>query len=262
MTMVSPFTLNLNPEFGALMAGSLDDRRRAFGDPGWRARARAFWAGPAGFAVPNWSKHTIVESPAHPELVDRVVADVAAERGEDPFDVLLDLALDEPDLALRVRAVILNDDTDEVAKLLVDEHCTLGLSDAGAHVGQLCDAPEPTDFLGKWVRDRALMPIETAVRKLSGVQADFLGLTDRGYLRAGMWGDITVFDPATVAPGPTRRVRDFPANAERLTADQPRGVRHVVVNGNPIVVDGCADAAARHAGHVVRVPTRPDSSGR
>jgi N-acyl-D-aspartate/D-glutamate deacylase len=257
MTMVSPFVLNLNAEFGALMAGALDDRRRAYADPDWRARTLASWTGGAGFAEPDWNKYTIVESAAHPELVDRVLTDVAAERGQSEFDTLLDLALDEPDLALRVRAVFLNDDADEVAKLLVDEHCTLGLSDAGAHVGQLCDAPEPTDFLGNWVRDRALMPIETAVRKLTGIHADFLGLTDRGYLREGMCADVVVFDPETVAPGPLRRVRDFPANAERLTADQPTGIRHVVVNGTPVQVDGAPALADARAGRVVRVPPRP-----
>ena len=96
--------------------------------------------------------------------------------------------------------MFLNDDTDEVAKLLVDEHCTLGLSDAGAHVGQLCDAPEPTDFLGNWVRDRDLMPIETAVRKLTGVQADFLGLTDRGYLREGRGATSSCSTPTPSRP--------------------------------------------------------------
>jgi N-acyl-D-aspartate/D-glutamate deacylase len=257
MTMASPFVLNMNPEFGALMAGSLDDRRRAFEDPEWRAKALAPWEGRApGFGVPDWDKYTIVESTKHPELIDRTITDVAAERGQTPFDAMLDLALDEPDLELRVRAVFLNDDTDEVAKLLVDEHCTLGLSDAGAHVGQLCDAPEPTDFLGNWVRDRDLMPIETAVRKLSGTQADFLGLTDRGYLREGAWGDVVVFDADTVAPGPLRRVRDFPANAERLTADQPIGVRHVLVNGTPVQVDGDRVNGDARPGQVVRPPER------
>jgi N-acyl-D-aspartate/D-glutamate deacylase len=256
MSMVSPFVLNINAEFAALMAGSLDDRRRAYADPDWRARARSVWTG-RGFGTPDWTKYTIVESTKHPELVDRTVADLAPERGTDPFDTLLDLTLDEPDLGLRVLAVFRNDDADEVAKLLVDEHCTLGLSDAGAHVGQLCDAPEPTDFLGNWVRDRSLMPIETAVRKLTGIHADFLGLTDRGYLHEGMCADVVVFDPETVAPGPLRRVRDFPANAERLTADQPAGIRHVVVNGTAVQVDGAPAAADARAGQVVRVPPRP-----
>jgi N-acyl-D-aspartate/D-glutamate deacylase len=256
MSMVSPFVLNINAEFAALMAGSLDDRRRAYADPDWRARARSVWTG-RGFGAPDWTKYTIVESTKHPELVDRAIADIAPERGTDPFDALLDLTLDEADLGLRVLAVFRNDDADEVAKLLVDEHCTLGLSDAGAHVGQLCDAPEPTDFLGNWVRDRSLMPIEAAVRKLTGIHADFLGLTDRGYLREGMCADVVVFDPETVAPGPLRRVRDFPANGERLTADQPTGIRHVVVNGTPVLLDRAAVAADTRAGQVVRVPPRP-----
>ena len=59
----------------------------------------------------------------------------------------------------------------------------------------------------------------------------------RGYLREGSSADVCVFDPQTVAPGPTRRVRDFPADAERLTAEDPTGVRHVLVNGTPIRVD-------------------------
>ncbi|HXY93171.1 MAG TPA: amidohydrolase family protein [Acidimicrobiia bacterium] len=257
MTLASPFILNMTPEFGDLMAGSLEERRAAYEDPAWRARTQERWHGRAGFGVPDWNKYTVVESDKHPELLDQSLTDIAAERGQEPFDALLDLALDEPDLALRVRAVFLNDDPDEVAKLLVDEHCTLGLSDAGAHVGQLCDAPEPTDFLGNWVRDRALMPMEAAVRKLTGTQADLLGLTDRGYLREGAWADVVVFDPATVAPGPLRRVRDFPADAERLTADQPTGVRHVVVNGTPVQVDGARVDGDLRPGHVVRSPKRP-----
>jgi N-acyl-D-amino-acid deacylase len=256
MTLASPFMLNLSPEFAELMAGSLDDRRRAYADPEWRARTQAAWEGRAGFGVPDWNKYTIVASTKHPELLERPLPDVAADRGQKPFDAMLDLALEEPDLELRVRTVVLNDDADEVAKLLVDEHCTLGLSDAGAHVGQLCDAPEPTDFLGNWVRDRDLMPIETAVRKLTGTQADFLGLTDRGYLREGAWADVTVFDPKTVAPGPLRRVRDFPADAERLTADQPTGMRHVVVNGTPVQVDGARVNGKARPGHVVRSSKR------
>jgi N-acyl-D-aspartate/D-glutamate deacylase len=82
------------------------------------------------------------------------------------------------------------------------------------------------------------MPLEHAVRKLSGEPADMFGFVGRGYLREGNWADVCVFDPASVGPGPTRRVRDFPADAERLTAEEPTGVRHVLVNGTPIRADG------------------------
>jgi N-acyl-D-aspartate/D-glutamate deacylase len=87
------------------------------------------------------------------------------------------------------------------------------------------------------VRERGTMSIERAVRKLSGEIADLLGLRGRGYLRPGAFADVAVIDPARVAPGPVRRVRDFPADSERLTADRPPGVRHVLVNGVPIRVD-------------------------
>jgi N-acyl-D-aspartate/D-glutamate deacylase len=150
---------------------------------------------------------------------------------------MLDLALDERDLGLRVRCILANDDPVEVASLLTEENCALGLSDAGAHVGQLCDAPQATDLLGNWVRDRGTLTIEEAVHKLTKAQADLFGLVGRGELSAGAWADIVVFDPATVAPGPIRRVADFPAGSERLTADAPSGVRHVLVNGVPIRVD-------------------------
>ena len=122
--------------------------------------------------------------------------------------------------------------------LLTHEQVVLGLSDAGAHVDQLCDAPLSTDLLGTWVRERELMPLEKAVRKLSGEPADMFGFVRRGYLREGYWADVCVFDPETVGPGPVRRVRDFPADAERLTAEEPTGVRHVLVNGTPIRSDG------------------------
>ncbi len=151
--------------------------------------------------------------------------------------MLFDVAL-ENDLQTRFRAVLANDDLEGVAFLLTREGVTLGLSDAGAHVGQLCDAPQATDLLGNWVRDRKLMPVEDAVRMLSGQQADIFGFQDRGYLREGYCADVVVFDPETVAPGPIRRVRDFPADAERLTADQPSGVTVVIVNGTPIVEGG------------------------
>jgi N-acyl-D-aspartate/D-glutamate deacylase len=230
-TMDSPFSLNVSPIFGALMDLDRAARVAAYAEPEWRARAAADLAEQP--MKPRWETCEISESDRFPELVGRRVDDLARERGVGPLDVICEVALAE-DLHTRFRIYIANDDDGPVRRLLTHPQVALGLSDAGAHVGQLCDAPLPLDFLGGWVRDRQLMPIERAVRKLTGEPADMFGFVDRGYVREGAWADLTVFDPNTVAPGPIRRVRDFPADGERLTAEEPVGLRHVLVNGTPI----------------------------
>ncbi len=257
MTMVEPFTLNTNPVFAELMPATREERRAAYADMGWRARVREVWATDRQVLQPRWDTYELMESAASADLIGQRLAHIAAAANADPFDVLLELALAEPDLLLRVKAVVANDDADGIAMLLNEPNCTLGLSDAGAHVGQLCDAPLPTDLLGNWVRERQVLSLEHAVYKLTKQQADLFGFAGRGVLQPGAWADIVVFDPTTVAPGPTRRVRDFPANAERLTADQPVGMRHMFVNGTPIQLDGqqLAAAVAARPGHIVK-PSR------
>ena len=98
------------------------------------------------------------------------------------------------------------------------------------------------------------MPLERAVHKLTGEPASVFGLDDRGVLEVGRAADVVVFDPDTVAPGPLRRVVDFPADGERLTADAPVGVRHVLVNGVAIRVDGAMvpEAQAARPGVLLR----------
>ena len=256
MNMVEPFTLNTSPVFAELMAGTLDGRVRAYADPAWRQRVRDAWAsGPQGGLPPRWETYEVMESTANPELIGRRLLDVAEERGVDPFDLLLDLAVAEPTLKdIRVKAVVANDDEDGVRTLLQEDGCTLGLSDAGAHVSQLCDAPLATDLLGNWVREKGVLTVEQAVHKLTQVQAELFGFAGRGVLKEGFAADVVVFDPDTVAPGPLRRINDFPAGAERLTADQPEGMRHLLVNGTQVIADGELQAAA--------VAARPASSSR
>jgi N-acyl-D-aspartate/D-glutamate deacylase len=237
MTMVEPFTLNTSPIFAELMPKSIDERREAFASHEWRNRVRVGWENKQGL-IPRWDSYEIMDAPSSPDLVGRRLADIANETRSDPFDLLLELALLEPDLKLRVKAMLANDDAEGVAMLLNTEGCTLGLSDAGAHVGQLCDAVLSTDLLGSWVRDKKVLTLENAVHKLTQVQADLFGFTDRGVLRIGAIADIVVFDADTVAPGPVRRVVDFPANGERLTADQPTGMHHLFVNGVEVQRDG------------------------
>jgi N-acyl-D-aspartate/D-glutamate deacylase len=166
---------------------------------------------------------------------------------------MLDVSCEEG-LRTRFSSVLANDDEDGIAFLLGQEGMLIGLSDAGAHVSQLCDACMPTDLLGRWVREKQVLPLEAAVRKLTSEPADVYGMTGRGYVRPGMVADLTVFDPDTVEPGPLRRVRDFPADGERLVADRPAGMRHVLVGGTPIREDGgpVADVLERRPGVLLR----------
>jgi N-acyl-D-amino-acid deacylase len=244
-TMADAYSLNTGSVFGELLKVSRPVRLAAYRDPEWRALAAADLE--HSQMKPRWETFEVSESERFPELQGRRVTDLAQERGCSPLDVMCELSVAE-DLATRFRAYIANDDADAVGSLLTREHVILGLSDAGAHVDQLCDAPLYTDLLGTWVRERQVMPLERAVRKSSGEAADMFGIVRRGYLREGYWADVCVFDPGTVGPGPVRRVRDFPADAERLTAEEPTGVRHVLVNGIPIRVDGAQLETAERPG--------------
>jgi N-acyl-D-aspartate/D-glutamate deacylase len=240
MNLREPFTFNMAPAFAELIALSETERKEHYADPAWRARAIEELDTKA-FLRTNWGALEVAETTAHPELIDRRVVDIANERGCTPLDVMLDLSLEE-NLETRFRSVLANNDPDAIEWLLGREGVLIGLADSGAHVSQLCDACLPTDLLGNWVRERPVLTIERAVNKLTGEPAGVFGLDapdgGRGILREGMAADITVFDPDTVAPGPLRRIRDFPANGERLTADRPSGMTHTLVNGEPIRVDG------------------------
>jgi len=252
MTMADPFTFNTVPSFKALMSGTLDERLAAYRDPAWRARAQHELETGAVFRA-RWATLTVAESPSNPALEGRDIASIAAERGVEPLEAVIQIAIDD-DLATRFRSVLANNDEAMIEELLQTDGMLLGLSDAGAHVSQLCDACLPTDLLGSWVREREVLSLERAVHKLTGEPARVFGFDDRGVLAEGMAADITVFDPATVAPGGLHRVRDFPADGERLVADEPSGIRHVLVNGTPIRVDGAPDseALASKPGRVLR----------
>ena len=239
MNLSEPFTFNMRPIFAALMDTSFEQRTAAYRDPAWRARAWDELNG-RGVLPPNWASLAVAESTTHPELVGRSLPELAKERDCTPLDVMLDVSLSE-NLETRFTSVLANNDPDAIAWLLPQDTVLLGLADSGAHVSQLCDACFATDLLGNWVRDRDVMPMERAIYKLTGEPAAVYGLDDRGTLAPGKAADITVFDPETVAPGPLRRVRDFPADGERLVADAPVGLSHMLVNGVVIRADGAAD---------------------
>jgi N-acyl-D-aspartate/D-glutamate deacylase len=253
MNLAEPFTLNARPSFAGIMGLSREERLAAYRDPAWRASAWAELSGAAGGLPFNFQAVSVAESPNHPELAERQVLDLAADRGCTALDVMLDISL-EDDLKTRFWSVVANDDEEGIAWLLPRDNVLLGLADSGAHVSQLCDACFATDLLGNWVRDRGVMSLERAVHKLTAEPAGVYGFSDRGSIDVGKAADICVFDPATISPGPLRRVYDFPAYGERLTADAPVGLAHVLVNGVPIRQDGSpvAEGLDARPGRVLR----------
>ena len=248
--MSDPFFLNQAECFAALMSQGPDARKAAYSDATWREQATR--EASELLIKPRWESIRVDETTEHESLRGRTIAEIAEQRGDAPMDVVCELALAE-DLSTRFRQVVANDDEEGVAYLLQRDDCVLGLSDGGAHVGQLCDAPIATTLLGKWVRDKGALPLEKAIYKLTREPANLFGFPDRGELRQGMKADVVVFDPDTVDSGPLRRVRDFPANSERLTADQPSGMSHLLVNGCVIRENerSLHDELSDHPGEIV-----------
>jgi N-acyl-D-aspartate/D-glutamate deacylase len=253
--VMEPTSLYVIPAFSKLVATPYEQRHGVYADREWRATVWSqFDSGQ--FVNPRWDTFTVSESATHPDLIGLSVQEIARQRGCTPFDVVCDVGLDD-ELETRFTVTFANDEEDGVTRLLQTEGCIMGLSDAGAHVGAICDAVMPTDFLANWVRDRQVLPIEAGVRKLTGELADVLAL-DRGYLRPGLPADVAVLDIDALSPGPIRRVRDMPAGGDRLIADEPRGIDWVLVNGTPIREEGkpLVEQLTRLPGTVLR--SRPD----
>ena len=248
--LAAPFPLESMSVMKPAARADLAGKRVVYADPEFRRALRGKIDG--GLLTRAFHDIQITEHPPDASLAERRLADVAAERGVHPVDLMLDLSL-ASGLQTRFRLAVLNTDEAVVAELLRHPATMLGLSDAGAHASQLCDACAPTALLGKWMREKRVLSLEEAVRRLTAEPADVFGIRDRGRLAAGLAADVTVFDPATVGCGPLRRVYDFPAGADRLVSDAT-GVRAVVVNGVVIREDGrdAVDPEAPLPGRVLR----------
>src|SRR5215475_7159690 len=228
--------------------------KRAIADPGFRNAIRAELAQPVTVRAFNgeWDKVIVAETalPAHRALEGRSLAEVGREERRDPLDVLLDVSLAE-DLRTAFAALLLNSDETAVARLLRHPHSLVSLSDAGAHLTLLNDAGFGLHLLGYWVRERGVLSLAEAVRKLTADAAAAFGITDRGRLAVGCAADLMLFDPATVARGPKRRVFDLPAGASRL-AMPAIGLHGVWVNGEQVADERGPIPSAPLAGRLLR----------
>lgn len=232
-TLASPYPVEGLQSWRPALGPAGDALKAVLAQAGFRAAVRAELAQPATFRLFNgeWDKVHVVEvaRAEHAAFEQRTLAEIAAAQGLDPLDAMLDLALAE-DLRTVFTAQLLNSDEEAVARLLTHPHSLVSLSDAGAHLTFFNDAGFGLHLLGHWVRERGVMTLAEAVRRLTAQPAAVFGIDDRGRLAPGLAADLLLFDPTTVGRGPKRRVFDLPGGAPRLTTDAV-GVHGVWVNG-------------------------------
>lgn len=199
----------------------------------------------------DWSLMIIheVENAALTPLIGRSVADIARERGRDSIDVFFELTL-EDNLAMQFTYELFNSDESRTPDLICDPRTMIGFSDGGAHVDMFCDAGYATYLLGTWVRDKAALSLEQAVKRLTTEPAAFFGITQRGRIAPGLAADLAIFDLASV--GSKKRgemAHDLPGGGRRLVVPST-GIEYTIVNGVPLFERG-KDSGARH-GQVLR----------
>jgi N-acyl-D-aspartate/D-glutamate deacylase len=197
-------------------------------------------------------------STANEGLAGRTVRDIAAERGADPFDALVDIVIAD-DLRTVLWPSAPDDDDAHWAlrtELWDDPDVLLGGSDAGAHLDRMCGGSYPTQFLADVLRGRRLQTLERAVHELTQRPAALLGLRDRGTLADGAFADLVLLDPTTVGAAPAELVHDLPGGAARMTAAST-GVHRVFVNGTAVIEDG--QATGDVPGRVLRSGTDTDT---
>jgi N-acyl-D-amino-acid deacylase len=231
MNWKAPFIYEALSCFKPVSASDLDGRKALYADPEWREKFKEK-AGNGGVVGDRWGRTTISWFPSDTSVEGRNVQEMADAAGRDPVDLVLDLALDA-DLEMRITQDVINYDPNDIQVLLSDPTTVIGLSDAGAHASQLCDAKYSTEFLATFVREREAFTLEEGIHMLTQRPAQVFGITDRGTLEVGRPADVVVLDAGEVGHRGKRRVYDLPAGADRIISDA-KGIDHVIVNGTVI----------------------------
>lgn len=253
-----PYTASANDLASIIPAwahdGGNDSLLRRLQDPATRARIRREMIRPRPGAGNSASEAGALRNVVLLSVLDTTlrryvgkrITEIAAEEHKDPYDALFDLIV--ADRANSGRATFSMSEPD--VRLAVATPWVAVGSDFGARApdGPLGQPGHPrgygafTRILGTYVRDEHALSLETAVRKMSGLAAERMGLRERGLVREGYFADLAVFDPATV------RDRATFANSTALS----EGVRYVLVNGR-FTLDGGQPTAER-PGRALRGP--------
>ncbi len=224
------------PAWQALREVPLADRLVAMRDPERRAELIA-QADAQTQTLDSRSVFVLAGPDARYECtIDDSLAAHAERRGVSPAEAFIDLSI-ESDGAAAVNFPFLNQSLDAVADMLGNKTVVMGLADAGAHVGQIMDASQPTFFLTYWVREKGLFSIEEGVRRLTSDTAGLFGVKDRGVLRPGAFADINVIDLEGMRLPTPEYVHDFPGGAGRYI-QRSMGYAATVVNGQVFMEAG------------------------
>jgi len=218
-----------------------EEKARLLADPEWRSIAREEWDRVPFTMIrhrlPDRIRLISVTRPENERWIGASFADLVAERGGHPSDVLADWLLQndlEPGV---VGTGIANSDPDGVAATLVHPAAVISNSDAGAHLQMMCAVGDTTLLLSRHVRDRGDFTVQEAVHQLTGRQAELFGFGDRGVLREGAHGDLTVFSLEELHWDEPVMTADLPTGARRLRRG-PGGFRYTVVDGTVTQEDG------------------------
>jgi N-acyl-D-aspartate/D-glutamate deacylase len=257
----------LMPGWGEVMRLPPADKRARLADPEVRRALEAQSHSEAAGVfrrLAGWDRYVIGDtySAANEGLTGRVVGDIAAERGQEAFDTLVEIVAHDDFRTVLWPMPTDNDDESWRMRQRVwaDPRVMLGGSDAGAHLDRMCGSTYTTRLLADCLRGRRLAAVERAVQMLTQAPAQLFGLTGRGTLAEGNHADLVVFDPETVGAESARLVEDLPGGSARLTAGS-EGMVRVYVAGEATVEHDKATGAT--PGRVLRsgrdtatVPTR------
>ena len=247
INMRSPFSFAAFPSWKRVFQDTSKDAQLAiYRDQAFRDQFREELKNPLAFG--NWERITLheVRSQDLKSLEGSSVAEIARAQGQDGVDAFLDTAIAD-DLACEFTMASFNTRVYRMAERLNDPSILIGLGDGGAHVDMLCDSGYPTYLLGTWVRERKVLSLEQAVRRLTSDPAELFGISDRGWLRTGLAADVAVFDPDTVGSSNRgERRHDLPGGGKRMVMPS-RGVAYTLVNGEVVYDHGqiVADGAGR-----------------
>ncbi|TXS96492.1 amidohydrolase family protein [Parahaliea maris] len=163
-------------------------------------------------------------------LEGRTLRDIAAERGCDPVELMLDLAVEENLRTCFSAVAVGHDNLERISGPISDPLVQVGSGDGGAHVTRFATYGDTGYLISRFVRQAGAMSLERAVYKLTGQIADNWGLADRGRLRPGLAADLVLFDPDTLDRGPEIAVQDLPGEGYRYIR-RATGIEQVYVNG-------------------------------